>query len=115
MSNTPATDRTIAASQRVGADVLFWQVVELVATKEDRQASLSDPIVRERLRAVHERFSQGCAAVVAQHLGPEQARASLAALESPLLQRFFAARPRMAPLLSGHLQMVRKRIAELDL
>ena len=115
MTDESATDLSLAASRLVGADVLFRQVVELVARKEPGARDASDPVVRERLRAVHARFSVACAAVVERHLGPEQARQSLAALESPPVQRFFAARQRMAPTLAGHLQNLRKRIADLDL
>lgn len=114
-SNTSASDPSIAASRLTGADALFWQLVNLVARKEGRVASASDPVVQERLRAVHARFSRECAAVVERHLGPQQARQSLAALASPSVQQFLTARRRMTPALAAHLQVLRKRIAELDL
>ncbi|MEY4548651.1 MAG: hypothetical protein RL685_4846 [Pseudomonadota bacterium] len=115
MIERPSAGPLLGASQVLGADALFWQTAKLVASREPGAASLCEPALRERLTAVHEQFARDCATLVERHLGHQQAPSSLAALASAPVQQFLVARSRMAPALAGHLQALRREIAELEL
>ena len=115
MADRESSDPLLAAARLTGADLLLSQLIELVATKERGAASVSDPLVRDRLEAVRAQRSRDSAQVLQKHLGREPALRALAALDSAPLQRFLAARRSLAPALARHLQTLRRRIAELEL
>jgi hypothetical protein len=115
MTDTHAPDQLLAASRLLGADLLFLQLVEYVAAKQEASGRASEPAVRARLSELHEQFQRRCAAIFEQHLGRERAPAVLAALESAALQRYLAARQSMAPALRQQLGALQQRMGNIKL
>lgn len=113
MSEKHASDRLLAASRLTGADVLFLQLVERIATRHGQQKLSGE--ARERVAALHQEFRRRCAESFERQLGREQAIESLAALESAPLQRYLAARFAMAPAFNHQLGELRKRMGNLEI
>jgi hypothetical protein len=113
-TNHPHTDELRAASRVTGADLLFLQLVQLIASKQTGNASVTEPLARERVAALHEEFRERCASIFERHLGP-QAVESLKALESAPLQRFLAARQAMAPALTERLAQLKQRMGNMEI
>ncbi len=109
------TDELRAASRLTGADVLFLQLVQLIASKQTGRDEVTEPRARERVAALHEEFRVVCAAIVEKHLSRQQALESLAALESAPLQRYLAARQAMAPALAKRLAQLKQRMGEIEI
>jgi hypothetical protein len=115
MTDYPSTDPLLTASRVLGAERLFRQMVQLVASKQPVAISLAEQVVCERLAALQEQFARDCATIVELHLGRQQALQSMAVLATAPLQQFLAARWGMAPALALHLQALRKQIEEMEL
>ena len=115
MTDTVPSDELLAASRLIGADILFLQLVELVAAKQKAIPKLRDSRTVERIAQVHAQFQRSCAAIIERHLGREQATSSLAALETAPLQRYLAARQAMAPTLSQQLGALQQRMGSLEI
>jgi hypothetical protein len=114
-TNHPPTDELRAASRVTGADLLFLQLVQLIASKQTGSESAAEPLARERVAALHEEFRDSCASIFERHLGRPQAVASLKALESAALQRFLAARQAMAPALTERLAQLKQRMGNIEI
>jgi hypothetical protein len=116
MSQDPQPiDDLRAASRLTGADILFLQLVQLVASKQTGREAVAAPLARERLAALHDEFRGACAAIVERHLGRQQALESLAALESAPMQRYLAARQAMAPALAKRLAALKQRMGNIEI
>jgi hypothetical protein len=114
-TNHPSIDELRAASRVTGADLLFLQLVQLIALKQTGRETLTEPSARERVAALHEEFRDSCASIFERHLGRPQAVQSLRALESAPLQRFLAARQAMAPALTQRLAQLKQRMGNIEI
>jgi hypothetical protein len=107
-------DELLPAARLIGADTLFLQLVERVATQVTGASSLGDAGAQERISALHEEFRLACAAIYLRHLGPERALPSLVALASPTVQRYLIARRIMAPALAQQLIALKRRMGNIE-
>jgi hypothetical protein len=114
MNQSHPSNELLPASRLIGADTLFLQLVEKVATQATGAASVADTDARQRLHALHDEFRLACAAIYLQRLGPERALPSLAALASAPVQRYLLARRTMAPALAKQLLALKQRMGNIE-
>jgi hypothetical protein len=115
MNENPPSNELQSASQLIGADILFLQLVEQVATQLTGAPTVADTVARQRIGELHDEFRSACAAIVLQRLGSERALPSLTALASAPVQRFLIARQTMAPALAKELLALKHRMGKIEL
>ena len=86
-----------------------------LAQRATGAATVTDPVARARISALHDEFRQACAESFEKHLGSERALSSLTALASAPVQRYLVARQTMAPVLTKQLLALKQRMGNIEI